>query len=55
MARSICILVCENLRREIETVLQENPPPDLRCHVVAFDAACHKVPGRSLRLPKLLA
>ena len=55
MARSICILVCENLRREIETVLQENPPPDLRCHVVAFDAACHKAPGRSLRLPKLLA
>ena len=54
MESNVCILVCENLRREVETVLQENPPPGVRCHVVAFDAACHKAPGRSLRLPKLL-
>lgn len=55
MQSSICVLVCENLRREVETVLQETPPPGMRCHVVAFDATCHKAPGRSLRLPKLLA
>ncbi len=55
MKRSVCILICENLRREVETALSKLQAPDLRCHVVAFDAACHKAPGSSERLPRLLA
>ena len=55
MTTRVCVLVCENLRREVETALRDYPPTGLRCHVVAFDAACHKAPGSSQRLPKLLA
>lgn len=54
MKHKICLLVCDNYRREAEIAAQSEALPDEEIHVITYDRDCHRPAGKTSRLDLLL-